>query len=281
MRGEGSINKEFVDKSVMDALKNIGLNLYERKLYTALLTKGTATAGELADLSGVPRARVYDVLETLADKGFVLIRNSRPISYVAIPPKEAITRAAKRLQEAMRRQIEKMEEFKESEHIEALERLHMQGMKSLDPHELVGMVRGKYSVLQHEESVIRNATSSINIITSERGLEEIYRVYSASIQEAAERGIKIRIHAPITERNKEIAEQLSEIADIKDLSAISDKAPYTRMVIADNKEVVMALTHEDEIHPSHHTSIWTASKNFAENFASKTFNLLWELADKD
>jgi len=30
---------------VMDALKNIGLNLYERRLWVALLARGTSTAG--------------------------------------------------------------------------------------------------------------------------------------------------------------------------------------------------------------------------------------------
>ena len=39
---------------VMDALKTIGLNLYERKLWVALLAKGVATAGELSSVANVP-----------------------------------------------------------------------------------------------------------------------------------------------------------------------------------------------------------------------------------
>ena len=86
-----------VKHEVMDALKTIGLNLYERKLWVALLSKGIATAGELADLSNVPRSRCYDVLESLADKGFVIIQPSKPMRYVAIKPKEALERAKRRL----------------------------------------------------------------------------------------------------------------------------------------------------------------------------------------
>ncbi len=41
------------------------LNIYEAKIWAALLTKGVASASELADISGVPRSRSYDVLETL------------------------------------------------------------------------------------------------------------------------------------------------------------------------------------------------------------------------
>ena len=38
------------------------LNIYETKVWLALLTKGIASAREVADLSGVPRSRTYDVL---------------------------------------------------------------------------------------------------------------------------------------------------------------------------------------------------------------------------
>ena len=39
----------------LDALKTIGLNKYERNLWVALLSRGSATAGELSDISNVPR----------------------------------------------------------------------------------------------------------------------------------------------------------------------------------------------------------------------------------
>jgi len=69
---------------VMDSLKSIGLNLYERKLWVALLAKGVATAGELSAVANVPRSRSYDVLQTLADKGYVVVQTSKPLKYVAV-----------------------------------------------------------------------------------------------------------------------------------------------------------------------------------------------------
>jgi len=41
------------------------LNVYETKVWLALLTKGIASVGEIASISKVPRSRVYDVLESL------------------------------------------------------------------------------------------------------------------------------------------------------------------------------------------------------------------------
>jgi len=49
-----------------------GLNLYEVKIWTALLSRGIAAASQLAEISGVPRSRCYDVLESLEKKGFII-----------------------------------------------------------------------------------------------------------------------------------------------------------------------------------------------------------------
>ena len=77
---------------VLDALKGIGLNLYERKIYVSLLAKGIATAGEVSGIAKVPRSRSYDILESLAEKGFVILQPSKPIKYVALEPKDALDR---------------------------------------------------------------------------------------------------------------------------------------------------------------------------------------------
>jgi len=84
--------KTMGSQKTFDMLKTLGLNSYERKLYVVLLAKGTSSAGTLSELSGVPRSRTYDVLESLADKGFVVIQSNKPLRYVAVRPKEALDR---------------------------------------------------------------------------------------------------------------------------------------------------------------------------------------------
>ena len=44
-------------QEVLDVLKSIGLNLYERKIYVALLAKGVATAAQVSEIANVPRSR--------------------------------------------------------------------------------------------------------------------------------------------------------------------------------------------------------------------------------
>src|SRR3990167_6061804 len=66
------------------------LNIYETKVWIALLTKGIASAGEVAEISGVPRSRTYDVLESLEKRGFAMIRIGKPVKYLAVKPTEVI-----------------------------------------------------------------------------------------------------------------------------------------------------------------------------------------------
>ena len=69
------VQKEFLQRLKRD----FSLNIYEVKIWTALLSRGIATAGELADISGVPRSRCYDVLETLEKKNFIIMKIGKPI----------------------------------------------------------------------------------------------------------------------------------------------------------------------------------------------------------
>ena len=73
-------------------LKSIGMTKYEALVYIALLRVPSATASEIHESSGVPRASVYPILDQLLDKDLVLVSQSAPKRFAAIPPNDAITR---------------------------------------------------------------------------------------------------------------------------------------------------------------------------------------------
>ena len=86
-----------VQKDFLNKLKDFGLNSYESKLWIALLSRGVSTAGELSDISNVPRSRAYDVLESLEKKGFIIVKVGKPIKYLAVPPGEVVERVQKKI----------------------------------------------------------------------------------------------------------------------------------------------------------------------------------------
>jgi HTH-type transcriptional regulator, sugar sensing transcriptional regulator len=73
-----------------ESLKSLGLTKYEALVYTALLKVMNATASEIHESSGVPRASVYPVIDQLCAKGIVAVAQSVPKRFAAIPPGEAI-----------------------------------------------------------------------------------------------------------------------------------------------------------------------------------------------
>ena len=48
------VKEEFLSK----LRRYFSLNLYEVKIWTALLSRGVSTAGELSDIANVPRSRI-------------------------------------------------------------------------------------------------------------------------------------------------------------------------------------------------------------------------------
>src|SRR5512139_3806201 len=91
------------------------LKLYEVKIWTALLSRGVSTAGELSDIANVPRSRSYDVLESLEKKGFVIMKIGKPIKYIAVPPKEVLERVKKNIKNDADNHVKLLEDIKKTE----------------------------------------------------------------------------------------------------------------------------------------------------------------------
>src|SRR6056297_4149605 len=98
------MQKDFIDK-----LKIFGLNSYEAKIWVALLSRGVSSAGELSDISNVPRSRSYDILESLEKKGFIVMKIGKPIKYIAVPPTEVLERVKAKLKTKSEEQMKNID----------------------------------------------------------------------------------------------------------------------------------------------------------------------------
>src|SRR3989344_7269498 len=122
------VQKEFLTK-----LREFGLNSYESKLWTALLSRGSSTAGELSDIAGAPRSRSYDVLESLEKKGFIITKPGKPIQYVAVPPESVIDRIKKKIEEDTKKHMELITGLKTAKILDDLNGLYSQGIDLVQP----------------------------------------------------------------------------------------------------------------------------------------------------
>jgi sugar-specific transcriptional regulator TrmB len=76
-----------VMRGVVEKLLQLGLTEYEAKTYTALLDTHLNTATQASNKAGVPRTRIYQVLESLQRKGWVRTYSGVPLLFKAIEPK--------------------------------------------------------------------------------------------------------------------------------------------------------------------------------------------------
>lgn len=262
-------------QETLDKLEDIGLNMYERKIYSALLGRGVSTAGELSEMTNVPRSRAYDVLESLAEKGFTVIKSNKPMEYVAIPPQQAIENIKKQHRKELEEKLNKLDSFKGSEAVNELEELYDQGLELVEPEEMSGSLKGEHQITQHMGTMFQEASDSIKIATSEEGLRDLHENHAELLQEARQNGVNVQILAPVTDSNRSAYEGVKEFAEVRHLEDSNDfSVPEGRFAIIDNDALTMSMTH-DQVHSTQDTAFWTKSDHMAEETMGPVFDMLW------
>ncbi len=96
---------------LIEVLKNFGLSDYEAKALLALLSKGTLTAKEVSEISGIPRTSVYDVMDSLLSKGLVE-SFGKPKRFKALSARDIVAVMSRRVGENieyLKRELPKIE----------------------------------------------------------------------------------------------------------------------------------------------------------------------------
>lgn len=223
------IQKESIEK----IRENFGLNHYEIKLWTALLSRGVASASELADISGVPRSRCYDVLESLEKKGFVIIKIGKPIEYIAVKPEEIVERIKKNVNKDSELNLRIIETIRESDIFKELELLHKTGIEHISAEEITDTFYGRREINKQIKELAENSESRIIISTTKNGYERKLKLLKRILSRKLKDGVKARFIAPV-----EVKHTSHENLTIKQIDN------NLRYIISDNN-VLLMITHEN------------------------------------
>src|SRR3989339_924230 len=259
------VKDEFLSK----LRRYFNLNLYEVKIWTALLSRGVSTAGELSDIANVPRSRSYDVLESLEKKGFVVMKLGKPIKYLAVPPKEVLERVKKNVNDEAKEQITRLEELKKTEIVNELNTLHTQGIELVEPSDLSGSLKGRHNLYNHLELTIRNAEESVTIMTTSQGLLRKIEGLKPTFEKIKKRGVKVRIAAPITK------ECLSAVKDLAGVAEIRNTEHIARFCVVDGKEIIFMVMNDSDVHPTYDVGVWVNTPFFASAI-DNLFDMAWK-----
>jgi len=249
--------------------KIFDLNLYEVKVWTALLSRGTSTAGELSNISDVPRSRTYDILESLEKKGFIIMKLGKPIKFVALKPGEVVERVKKNLLVEARERSRRLETLKGDEVLDELDSLFTKGVKFVEPSDLSGSIKGRQNLYNHLDMMLRDAEKSVTIMTTAEGLNRKMEALMPSLEKCKKRGVKVRIAAPINNNNIKVAREFKKVAEVRNQDKFKG-----RFAVIDGNQMMFMLLDDEKFHPNYDVGVWINTEFFAHALENM-FDLSW------
>jgi len=260
-----------VSEEFLGRLRKIfGLNLYEVKVWTSLLSRGVSTAGELSNISDVPRSRTYDILESLEKKGFIVMKIGKPIKFIALKPEEVVERVKKMLVINAQEKSKRLDKLKGDDVLNELSGLFNNGVKFIDPSDLSGSLKGRQNMYSHLDMMLKNASKEVVLVTSADGLNRKIESLLPAFERAKKKGVKVKVAAPINSSNYKVAKTLSKFAEVKSC----DGKNNGRFALVDGKELMFMLLDDKTVHPSYDTAVWLSSDFLAKSM-HQMFDQSW------
>ncbi|SLM32470.1 conserved hypothetical protein [Desulfamplus magnetovallimortis] len=152
-----------------NAQLTIGLSEYAVTAFTALVAKHPVNGSQLSRNSGIPRARIYDVLRVLKSKGFVV--ESSEGMYTPIPPEELI----RRLRNDHENSLSELEE-------------KLKNAQQQTQSDVIWNIKGYEMAMAKAQEMISDAAEEVYVrISPEEG-----KFLDPELKKAAEKGVQIK-----------------------------------------------------------------------------------------
>ncbi len=241
-----------INENTRLVLREIGLNAYEIDAYIELLEGGQMTAMEISQEANVPYSKMYEVLNSLKDKGWIKSSESRPFKYYPVPPLEAIRFTKLRLEDKYA--------LWENTVSETLQPLYEKRELVERPDMLI--LHGQHAVLTKLEEVLKRASVEIVIAAP-----EFARPVIAMAESLLGTGLKKTVNLKLMVAGKKEDWLFLKKCGVSELR-IRDHM-FGGGVIADGKEALLFLG-EDK--PS--LVIWSNHVGLV-GFAREYFHFLW------
>ncbi|MEX0920245.1 MAG: helix-turn-helix domain-containing protein [Candidatus Pacearchaeota archaeon] len=236
------------------------LNSYETKVWLALLGKGVASAGQIAEISRVPRSRTYDVLETLEKKGFAIVKLGKPIKYIGVKPHMVLEKMKNNAKKEAEEKILTLTNLRNTDEFTKIEELYKEGLNPEKREDLSVALRGKSNISNYMRDILHNASEEVIICTNAEDVNSKMKLFKQTLEILDKRGIKAKI---ALSGNKELVKKISDDLEIK-IKKIDIDAKF---FIIDRKEILFYISKERD-NDKDDTAIWINSEFFAQAFAT-------------
>jgi len=260
-----------VKQDIINKIKDyFDLNVYETKVWLALLGKGIASAGQIAEISRVPRSRTYDVLESLEKKGFAIVKLGKPVKYLGVKPKMMLEKLKNNIRKNAEDSIVTLSNIKETDEFIQLENLYKKGMNPIKRQNLSIGLNGKSNISSHLKEILRNAKREVIICTNAEDMNLKIKLFQQTFGILKKANIKVKV---VLSGNDNLIKQIGNNLGMKIKKVDLD----AKFFIIDKKEILFYLSKNTN---QEDKAIWLNSQFFVQSFSSLFEKLLKENGNK-
>lgn len=224
------------------------LNLYEVKVYTALLSQPMAPK-EISKASGVPQSRVYDTLGVLSQKGFVEERSGK---YTAVSPLSALNSRIAQFKAAFEKEQQAREDSRDRI-VRAFKPIYKRSTSTADPV----LLKGINSIGSRLIEILSGSKDLIFLVRKGIRIKDTFKLY---LESAPLKGKNIKILLPTGTRLDETDRAFAKGLGI-DLRSCDN--PILDMVVADHSDVIIGVPEQTRDEPFSAIAIWVKNPSFA------------------
>jgi HTH-type transcriptional regulator, sugar sensing transcriptional regulator len=243
-----------INENTKNALREIGLNAYEIDTYLALVEGGEITAMEISQEAKVPYSKIYEVLNSLKEKGWIKSTETRPFKYYPVPPLEATRFTKLRLEDKYLNW--------ENTIADTLQPLYEKREIVERPDMLI--LRGQQAVLGKLEEVLTKASKEI-VIAAPEFAKPVIALAEPLLGSGLKKTVSVKLMA---------AGKKEDWLFIKKYSGLNELRIRDHMfgggVIADGKEAMLFLGEDKP-----NLVIWSNHVGLV-GFAREYFQFLWD-----
>ena len=181
-----------IKQELVNKIKDyFALNIYETKVWLALLGKGTASAGEIASISGVPRSRTYDVLESLEKKGFAIVKLGKPVKYLGVKPRAILEKLKNIVRKEAEDRILSLSNIKETNEFTELETLYNVGISPIKREDVSAALKGRSNITNYLREILENAQKEVMICTNAEEVKMKLGIFAQTLDSLKKANVKV------------------------------------------------------------------------------------------
>ncbi|QGN08028.1 TrmB family transcriptional regulator [Halorhabdus sp. CBA1104] len=227
-------------------LQTIDFTEYEAKCFVGLQRVRQGTAKDVSDVADVPRARVYDCMEGLQERGLVDVQQGTPREFRVADPDEAVSLLDRRLSDLLDRLAELLP--------------RLQPPEATEDSGDVWVMEGDAEVSERMEGLVQQADEEVLLAAAVEDL--LTDDLLAAVRGATERDVDVVIGSPAAGIRERLREELPK-ARLQETWTWWDSHPIqpgavSAILMVDGQQLLVSADVETSLPGVRkHRAVWT------------------------